>query len=64
MTESDTTPDPVLETAPEAPRAPDDPPRDDEYVDEDTRGAVFPGTGTSGGTAPVPLPPTPGRAGG
>ena len=62
MTESDTTPDPVQETAPEAPPAPDDPPRDDEYVDGDQPGAIFPGTG-SNGAAPVPLPPTPGRAG-
>jgi hypothetical protein len=61
MTESDITPDPVEETAPKAPPAPDDPERGDEYVDEDHRGAVFPGT-DKGGAAPVPLPPTPGRA--
>ena len=30
MTESDTTPDPVRATAPEAPPAPDDPTRGDE----------------------------------
>ncbi|WP_157453960.1 hypothetical protein [Cellulomonas sp. Root485] len=58
MTESDTTPDPVLETAPDAPPAPDDAPRDDEYVDPEGT-AVFPVAGTAAGT--VPLPPTPGR---
>ncbi|GEK20466.1 hypothetical protein [Cellulomonas xylanilytica] len=62
MTESDTTPDPVSKTAPEAPPAPDDPPAGDEYVDGENRGAVLPATG-NGGAAPVPLPPTPGRAG-
>ena len=59
MTESDTTPDPVRETAPDAPPAPDDPPRGDEYVDA-TSGAVFPVAGAGAGT--VPVPPTPGRA--
>lgn len=58
MTESDTTPDPVTETAPEAPPAPDDPQRDDEVVDTEGS-AVFPVGGTGAGT--VPLPPTPGR---
>ena len=58
MTESDTTPDPVLETAPAAPPPPDDPSGVDEYVDPE-RGAVFPVAGTVAGT--VPHPPLPGR---
>ena len=61
MTESDTTPDPVRETAPEAPPAPDDPTRGDEYTDANDSG-VFPLAGAGPGT--VPVPPTPGRAGG
>ena len=61
MTESDTTPDPVSETAPEAPPAPDDQASGDEYVDTN-RDGVFPLAGTGPGT--VPVPPTPGRAGG
>jgi hypothetical protein len=61
MTESDTTPDPVTETAPDAPRAPDDPQAGDEYVDGEGA-AVFPVDRAEG--EDVPLPPTPGRAGG
>ena len=53
MTEPDNAPDPVLETAPEAPRAPDDV----EAGNEDLRtapGAVFPIGGMGSGTA---IPP-------
>ena len=60
MTESDTTPDPVVESAPDAPPAPDDPPRGDEYVDTE-RGAVFPIAGPAAGTVPPPV--VPGRPG-
>ncbi|MDQ0375610.1 hypothetical protein [Cellulomonas humilata] len=57
MTEPDTTPDPVLETAPDAPPAPDDPPRGDEYVDDTERSAVFPVAGPAAGTVPPPVVP-------
>jgi len=60
MTESDTTPDPVVESAPDAPPAPDDPPSGDEYVDAE-RGAVFPIAGPAAGTVPPPV--VPGRPG-
>ena len=58
MTEPDATPDPVSQTAPQAPPAPDHPAGDDEYVDGSGEAVLRTGTGT------VPLPPTPGRAGG
>ncbi|KQR08523.1 hypothetical protein [Cellulomonas sp. Leaf334] len=60
MTETDSTPDPVRETAPEAPPAPDDAQRDDESVDS-ARGAVFPIAGAQAGTVPPPI--VPGRPG-
>ena len=57
MTESDNVPDPVVETAPEAPPAPDD--RTDELPgDEPEAGAVFPIAGTGAGTVPAPVNPT------
>ncbi len=59
MTESDTTPDPVEETAPEAPPAPDDVAREDEATDPGDEAQVLPVAGASGNG--VPPQPTVGR---
>ena len=59
MTESNFGPDPVPETAPDAPPAPDDTESADDYLDS-RRGAVFPVAGAGAGT--VPPPPDPDRA--
>lgn len=56
MTESNYGPDPVPETAPEAPPAPDDAESADAYLDA-TRPAVFPVAGATTGTVPPPLDP-------
>lgn len=55
MTEPDSTPDPVLATAPDAPPAPDE--RSDEYLESET-GAVPPIAGAQAGTVPVVRPAT------
>ncbi|WP_456785990.1 hypothetical protein [Cellulomonas sp. P5_C5] len=56
MTESDTTPDPVRETAPTAPPAPEDQTQDDDVA---LGTGVFPVAGA--GTGTVPPPAAPGR---